>query len=154
MDVNLKEIMDEETQQITQKMAGIQLKPVERELEDNGHLSSLSAQVDGHYTLSLVYHAEDTLLRSIAERMKRSDVANEEEVAMYTKEFFNILCGRIVSRFNNAAKTSGRFGIPKYVRGVYMSDLHPSDVIEICYHSCDGNARIWGAFKEDQDGQE
>lgn len=148
MEVDLKQIMDEATQEITQKVAGIKLEPAMANLEDNGNLRSLTAEVNGHYKLTLAYHAEDTLLRTIAEHMKRDKVDNEEEIAVYTKEFFNILCGRIVSRFNQTAKTTGRFGIPAYVKGVYVSDLHPSDVIEVCYESEDGNARIWGAYLE------
>lgn len=146
--INLRRIVDEETQRITQRYAGVALIPTQKELPTRENLCSLSVEVNGQYRMTLTYYAEEPILRAFAEHMKGSPLAGDEEMVMYIQEMFNVVCGRIVSRCNQEMPASARFGIPRFAREGYTTDENSDCLFEVCYESLDGEARMWGAFTE------
>ena len=55
------------------------------------------------------------------------------------KEYFNILCGHIISRINRETKSSMRFGIPTYHEEGKTAD--GDHALRICYVCAEQNGR-------------
>lgn len=109
----LQEIADEIIRGITKQIAKIELYHSEEELADKGKYGFLTTKVNGAYELMIMLQAEWSLLSAIANQMHREPVV-EEEVGEYITEYFNILCGRIISVFNQRMKLSSRFKVPEF----------------------------------------
>lgn len=108
----LYKVIDEAAVDITKRMAGVELKPGKRKsLEDTG---VIRIRTTGTYDLSLSYVASASVFQAIADSMKRAPAVDMEDVSVYVKEYFNILCGRIISRINRETKHSARFGLAEF----------------------------------------
>lgn len=89
---------------------------------DTENINTLVVTAKGDYCLTIAFYAESHVLRGITENMKRGATASDTDIEIYTTEYFNILCGHVITNVNKAAHTSARFGIPKMVKGCYMDD--------------------------------
>ena len=147
----LRSIVDQTVVHVTDKVAGILLRPSpdSRCLPDQGWAAisiAITGMEDGPFTL--YYRAEPHVFRAIAEKMKRRPVDDEQDMAVYLKEYFNILCGHIISRINRETKSSMRFGIPTYhEEGKPISGEH---ALRICYECAEqnGSASITGVAQK------
>lgn len=83
-------------------------------------IKSLIISTQGDYCLTIVLSAEKDILRSIASNMKHGADADDSDIAIYTAEFFNILCGQIVSAINIKNHLKARFSIPQCIKGAYL----------------------------------
>lgn len=79
----------------------------------NGPLVTFCVDVRGDYGLSLTLFTPTPVLLELAIGMRRGAETDEDTAAVYVTEFFNILCGRLVSSLNSTTHTSARFGIPR-----------------------------------------
>lgn len=108
--------MDEVVKDITKRMAGIDLERASTDaLPSDGKVSALIAEVSGTDGFTLVYNAEDALLREIAQKMKRKPVEDMDEVGEYTREYFNVICGHVISQLNRKTQSTLRFALPQYL---------------------------------------
>lgn len=145
--VSIQEIVNNAVTDITLRVAGIDLKNrTEKGFDETHKISTLSVVAVGNCKITIVYNAEDRLLQTIAEKMKRGPVEEDEEIEMYTKEYFNILVGHIVSCINRRTKSSMRFTIPSFSRGVYSIGDDQEGFLEICYESDNGDARMQSVY--------
>lgn len=135
-------IVDDAICDITKRMAGIDLQQTQRNFNESDDVCSMHVSVGGTYQLSLICLADGRLFRAIAERMKRSPVEDEEDMQVYAKEYFNTLCGHIVTRINLKTKSSARFGIPDFQQGAYAVELKGQIVFQVCYQSGEGDVCI------------
>lgn len=146
----LSEITDRAVKDISKKVARMDMLnadavPVE---EDGADSCSLVTTAKGDYELTIVFCAGFRVMRAIAENMKRGESANEEDIAIYTKEFFNILCGHVVSALNRAIHASARFGIPQFLIGPFRNDQYNMQAASALYYqSCYGPVKILQSFK-------
>lgn len=83
-----------------------------------GALKTFQIDVDGDYTLHLSLCLPTSVLQELAVGMRRGADTDEDTATAYVTEFFNILCGKIVSTLNQRSHVSSRFGIPQVVDGV------------------------------------
>lgn len=65
----------------------------------------------------LAFSADKEVLRTIAQNMMHGAEVSEEDIRICTMEFFNILCGNVVSSINRMYKTGIRFSIPDFKEG-------------------------------------
>lgn len=70
-------------------------------------------QTYGDLDMFITMRADKAVYASITEHMARKIEVDEEDIKDYVGEFFNILCGRMISAVNREHKTSIRFGLPK-----------------------------------------
>lgn len=138
MSVDFQEILESAICDITQRLSGISLEKAITADKISSEIASLCAVTSGSYQITIICHGELQLFRRIAEKMKRRPIENDDEVEMYLKEYFNIVCGHVISRVNSATKESARFGIPQYHRGFYYADGCRDAVVELSFHSNDG----------------
>ena len=129
--------------EITEQVAGLELSeshPVE--LKD---LCTVHLAVRGSYQLDLFLYADKKTMEHIASNMKKSPVV-EEEIKLYTVEFFNILGGRIVSKINRQYKQSARFTPPAFFAERVEHNIDDKDVLTLFYRHSSGNVKVEGQF--------
>ena len=81
----------------------------------------------GDYTLTVVFCTDYCVLQELTHNMKRNgEEVSEEEISIYMKEFFNILCGHIISAVNRTEHLCADFGVPNFVKGCYKEKLSAS----------------------------
>lgn len=129
------EIFDQVIRDITQRAAGINLCP--GETEPNGELFTVHAVFDRGFPISLSLLAEASMFVRLTRCMMQKDEVTPQDVEIFTKEYFNVLCGHIASRLYQETKIPVRFGIPAFYQGRYSPEDH-SEHIVLTYIS-DGN---------------
>lgn len=112
----LHRIIDEAVINITKRVANITLKRSDGLRPGSSGHSTLRITTTGAYRMTFVYRAPPRVFQIIADTMKRRSCTDEADMAEYVKEYFNILCGRIVSGINRETGASVRFGLPEYRR--------------------------------------
>lgn len=147
----LYNVVNETVIKVTQKMIGVTLKPSFCALEDmEKDWAAIRLVLTGLDSgcFSFYYRAQPQVYRMIAEKMKGQPIVDTQDMEMYLKEYFNILCGQIISRINRETKSSMRFGIPTYhEKGI---DLAADPAVRICYECMgkDGTVSITGVGKK------
>lgn len=118
-DKDFFKILDLSVKDITKRVAKIDSVNTTKSVIDSNQVCSLVTSTSGGYDLTLAMYAEKPLFQVIAENMKRRAIETEDDIAIYTTEFFNILCGHVVSATNQMARTDTRFNIPQFIEGYY-----------------------------------
>lgn len=114
---NLAEIFDEVTCEITRQVVGIQLCPGGKEPEGEVYTVYITFDKGVHSCLSLC--AEKAMLVRLTKNSILTEEVAPQDVEDVTKEYFNVLCGRIVSRLLQKTKTPVRFSVPAFQKGHY-----------------------------------
>lgn len=150
---NLSEITDRAVKDISKKVARVEMHNADSAVIDDENSSSLVTTAKGDYELTIVFYTSICVMRAITENMKRGESADEEDIAVYTKEFFNILCGHVISMLNRSIHASARFGIPQFLKGPYREDEHsmPQALNEMCYQCSYGPVKIRTIFQSKTD---
>lgn len=91
-------------------------KPTEVFCDD---IISLVTTTKGDYSFEMAMYAHEYMINAICQNMKHSTQINKEDIQDYVGEFFNIICGQIVSNFNRQTKKSALFSIPKVIYGYF-----------------------------------
>ncbi len=89
------------------------------------------SKTEGDYDLTVAFCTDRQVVNAMVRNMKRGSEATEEEVSAYMQEFFNILCGHIISAVNQSGCLKAYFSIPTLIQGGYE---HTSD-LPIRFHS-------------------
>lgn len=115
------EILDNAVKDIFKRVVRFDMEQIHKCPMNTHELYSLVISTQGDYNLTIVLCAENDVFRKMAEHMKRGAPPGDEDIPVYVTEFYNILCGHIVSMLNKTHHCSARFAIPKYIRGYYMT---------------------------------
>ena len=139
----LEGIVNDTVVSVTKRLAGISLFPCDTVSDcDDASWAVLKIAITGldENNFSFYYRAPSHVYKAIAEHMKQGEVENAEDMEIYLKEYFNILCGNIISKINRAINTSMRFGIPDYYdQGVITEQ---TQLMKVCYECQDAAGRI------------
>lgn len=141
------DIMDTAVKDISQRVAQLAVQNADKQDWKAENSFSVLATTQGDYDLTIVFCTKSEILRTITENMKHGREASEEDIPVYITEFFNILCGHIVSAMNSKCHCKARFGIPKLISGLYepeyTQDTHSSHwKQEYFYHCNNGVIRV------------
>lgn len=138
-------IMDEMFRDVTRRLAGLETRPAECGPAGREVLSLL-AEASGDYSLKFSLCAEKSFLMDVARRMKRvPPITDEEEAAGFLREYFNVLCGRVVSAINNQNRCAARIGMTSLVAGPCPVD-GGGMLCERRYESVCGRAAFRGLY--------
>ncbi len=144
MSNELNEIVDNSFKDITKRVAKIEMSNIDYATFDNETSKSLVINTFGDYELTIVFYTGIDVMRAITENMKRGKKAADSEISIYTKEYFNIFCGRVITTVNNITKKSVKFSVPDVIDGLYSDDATQDDfnLNELYYDSEYGPAKI------------
>lgn len=134
--VDLYEILDNAVKEVTKKVAKMDFINAGASEIDAGHSSSLVTTAQGDYILTIIFQTSDSVLRGITQNMKRGADVNDDDIPIYAAEYFNILCGHVVSRMNRKAHTDARFGIPQVIKGGYMEGTEQGKKRQALFYCC------------------
>lgn len=146
--INFNEILDRAIKDISKRVAKLDITDADItpiSVEDS---SSLVSTTNGDYIITIVLHTGDNVLRAITENMKRGSCDDESDITTYTTEYFNILCGHIVSTMNNKAHKKARFSVPLLVKGEYKEDISADDRQQLFFSSIHGPLKLETLYKK------
>lgn len=137
-ELNEVEIVDSTFKDITKKVAKLEMSNIDFATFDNETSKSLVINTFGDYKITIVFYTGVDVMRAITENMKRGKKADDSEINIYTKEYFNIFCGRVITTMNNITKMSVKFSVPNFIDGLYSDDAAQNDLnLKELYYSSD-----------------
>ncbi|RGE68939.1 chemotaxis protein CheX [Anaerotruncus colihominis] len=130
----LEELIHRTVVDITRQIAKIDLRLCSQDPDPANELCTLRTTIDGDYHTELVLHADRALLHRLTENMMEAKTTDPEDMEEYSKEFFNVLCGHIVSEIFRRTKLPARFHTPCFAYGD-TDEEKAKDKIRIRYAS-------------------
>ena len=126
--VQLHELICDMTQKITQNVAHIDLTPCDMEPDPHRSLCSVYTTLSGGYSACLVLCAERTFLHRLTENILGHPTDDPEDLEEYAKEYFNVLCGRLVGEIYQVTGLGAKFHPPCLQDGHYSRSPSAPDV--------------------------
>ena len=110
---DISEIIDKSVKDISKRVAKIDVS--KEKINLLGKLETpytIFSAINGDYQIILSFCTDRAVLKAIAENMMHGKELNEDEVLIYTSEYFNILCGHVVSSINREFYLKSSFSVP------------------------------------------
>ena len=123
----LTEIFDQVVRDITRREAGICLAP--GEAEPSGEVFTVYAVFERGFDTCLSMRAEAAMFVRLTRGMMQREDVTDRDVEDFTKEYFNVLCGHIVSRLFRETRVPARFSPPVFRRGRYVPEDHLRHIV-------------------------
>jgi hypothetical protein len=101
-DKYLQNLVNDTVIRITKKMTGVSMQAAEAPANRSRHNPVLKILITdgGRGQVTALYSTSNRAFHKIADGMKGRPVEDEAEMVVYIKEYFNVLCGNIISRIN------------------------------------------------------
>lgn len=112
----LKEMLDLAVRKVTEETASVQLFPSGGSLSEDVCTVHITFN-QGFYT-SLTLCADTTLLFRMARNVFGDDF-DPGDLEDFSKEYFNVLCGKIAGCLKEMTNIAARFSVPTFYRGRY-----------------------------------
>lgn len=113
----LAQILDQAVQDVTECTAGVRLHQGEQSPGED--LCTVQITFDRGFHTSLTLCSDKGLLYRMACNSFHEDSVSPEDLEEFTKEYFNVLCGRIAGSMFQATKVPAHFGPPVFYHGRY-----------------------------------
>lgn len=113
----LEQILDQALQNVTEQTAGVRLNQGNQPLGED--LCTVHITFDRGFSTSLTLCADTSLLTRMACNSFHEDEVNSEDLEEFTKEYFNVLCGKIAGAMFQATQIAAHFGPPMFYHGRY-----------------------------------
>ena len=113
----LEQILDQALQNVTEQTAGVRLNQGDQPLGED--LCTVHITFDRGFNTSLTLCADTSLLTRMACHSFHEDEVNSEDLEDFTKEYFNVLCGKIAGAMFQATQVAAHFGPPVFYHGRY-----------------------------------
>lgn len=113
----LERILDQVLQEVTERTAGVRLYQEDQPLGED--LCTVHITFDKGFYTSLTLCADASLLARMARNSFQEETVTPEDVEEFGKEYFNVLCGKIVKAMYRVTQVPARFSTPVFYRGRY-----------------------------------
>ena len=113
----LAQILDQALQDVTERTAGVRLNQEDHILGDD--LCTVHITFDQGFDTSLTLCADTSLLARMARNSFHEDAVTPEDLEEFTKEYLNVLCGKVTAAMFRATHIPAHFGQPVFYRGRY-----------------------------------
>lgn len=113
----LEQILDQALQDVTERTAGVRLHQGDQPLGED--LCTVHITFDKGFGTSLTLCADTSLLARMARNSFHEEAVTPEDVEEFSKEYFNVLCGKIVGAMYRTTQVSAHFGAPVFYHGRY-----------------------------------
>ncbi|WP_300413694.1 hypothetical protein [uncultured Oscillibacter sp.] len=111
----LERILDQALQEVTERTAGVRLRQGGQPLGED--LCTVHITFDKGFGTSLTLWADTSLLARMARNSFHEDAVTPEDVEEFSKEYLNVLCGRIAGAMFRATGVPAHFGTPVFYHG-------------------------------------
>ena len=113
----LEQILDQALQDVTERTAGVRLHQDDQPLGED--LCTVHITFDKGFATSLTLCADTSLLVRMASNSFHEDAVTQEDLEEFSKEYFNVLCGKVAGAVFRATQVSAHFGPPVFYHGRY-----------------------------------
>ena len=113
----LEQILDQAVQDVTERTAGVRLHQGDQMQGED--LCTVQITFDRGFHTSLTLCADTGLLYRMACNSFHEESLSPEDVEEFSKEYFNVLCGRIAGAMFRATQVPAHFGPPMFYHGRY-----------------------------------
>ena len=113
----LEQILDQALQDVTEQTAGVRLNQGDQPPGED--LCTVHITFDKGFSTSLTLCADTSLLTRMARNSFHEDEVDSEDLEEFTKEYFNVLCGKIAGAMFQATQIPAHFGPPTFYHGRY-----------------------------------
>lgn len=123
----LREGLDRIIREVTEASAGISL--VRGEAEPGEHICTVHIGFRRGFQSSLSLRADAALFARLSRSMLHQEQITAQDLEDVAKEYFNVLCGHIVSRLFRETRVPARFSPPVFRRGRYVPEDHLRHIV-------------------------
>lgn len=113
----LEQILDQAVQDVTERTAGVRLHQGEQ--SPGGDLCTVQITFDRGFRTSLTLCADTRLLYRMACNSFHEESVSAEDIEEFSKEYFNVICGKITGAMFRATQVPAHFGPPVFYHGRY-----------------------------------
>lgn len=113
----LAEILDQALQDVTERTAGVRLHQGEQPPGED--MCTVHITFDRGFSTSLTLCADTGLLVRMARNSFHEEAVTPEDLEEFSKEYFNVLCGKVTGAMFRATQIPAHFGQPVFYRGRY-----------------------------------
>lgn len=113
----LERVLDQAVQDVTERTAGVRLRQGDRMPGED--LCTVQITFDKGFYTSLTLCADTELLYRMACNSFHEESVGPEDVEEFSKEYLNVLCGRMAGAMFRATQVPVHFGPPVFYRGRY-----------------------------------
>lgn len=113
----LAEILDQALQDVTEQTAGVRLHQEDQPPGED--LCTVHITFDKGFNTSLTLCADTSLLSRMARNSFHEETVSPEDLEEFSKEYLNVLCGKITGAMYRATRIPAHFGQPVFYHGRY-----------------------------------
>ncbi len=113
----LAQILDQALQDVTERTAGVRLFQGDQPLGKD--LCTVHITFDEGFDTSLTLCADTGLLVRMARNSFHEEVVTPEDLEEFSKEYLNVLCGKVAGAVFRATQVPVHFGAPMFYSGRY-----------------------------------
>ena len=113
----LAQIFDQALQEVTERTAGVRLHQEDQPPGED--LCTVHITFDKGFNTSLTLCADTSLLARMACNSFHEEAVTPEDVEEFSKEYLNVLCGKVTGALFRATQIPAHFGQPVFYRGRY-----------------------------------
>ena len=114
----LERMLDQAVREVTEQTAGVRLHQSGEAL--GGEVCTVHISFHKGFHTSLTLCAETELLAQMARNTIGLKDLNSQDLEDFSKEYFNILCGKIAAYLFRTTQVAARFSVPDFYHGRYM----------------------------------
>ena len=116
----LAEILDQALQDVTERTAGVRLHQGDHPLGED--ICTVHITFDKGFSTSLTLCADTSLLARMARNSFHEEEVAPEDLEEFSKEYLNVLCGKIAGAMFQATQVSAHFSAPRFYKGRYVPE--------------------------------
>lgn len=136
----LERILDQAVQDVTERTAGVRLHQGDKSPGED--LCTVQITFDKGFQTSLTLCADTGLLYRMACNSFHEESVSSEDLEEFSKEYFNVLCGRIAGAMFQATQVPAHFGPPVFYRGRYEPEGREIQFVLTYSDECCGGAQL------------
>lgn len=123
----LEEMLDRAVREVTRRTAGVELFKTQE--PPSGDLCTVYITFKNGFQSSLTLWGNISLLARMARSALREEHLTRQDLEDFSKEYFNILCGKIAALLFQATKVPARFSVPVFYRGRYTPKEYRTQMV-------------------------
>lgn len=123
----LEQILDQALQDVTERTAGVRLCQGDQPLGED--LCTVHITFDKGFGTSLTLCADTGLLVRMAQNSFHEDAVTPEDLEEFSKEYFNVLCGKVAGAMFRATQVSAHFAPPVFYHGRYEPEGQAAQLV-------------------------
>ena len=142
-EINVEEILDSSVRDISRRVGKLEVidsqKGSVRDLESP---YTDCVVTTGEMQEVLSFCADGQVMEAMARNMMHGAEVDEKDIEYCAMEFFNILCGRMISTINRTYNTRVKFSVPSIRKGSCSDDAGEKIWSQWSYHYSCGAAKF------------